>query len=64
VKTKINRGRDRSVEKQLAASMNREQAEREEWRRLGREERVVEMRGYLKGSWNTGIRLSFRERVK
>jgi hypothetical protein len=28
------RGRDRSAEKQLAASMNREQAEREEWWRL------------------------------
>jgi hypothetical protein len=43
-----NRGRDRSAEKQLAASMNREQAERGEWRRLGREEREVEMRVYLR----------------
>jgi hypothetical protein len=34
VEERNNGGRDRSAEKQLAASMNREQAEREEWWRL------------------------------
>jgi hypothetical protein len=43
-----NRGRDRSAEKQLAASMKREQAERGEWQRLERGEREVEMREYLR----------------
>jgi hypothetical protein len=41
-----NRGRDRSAEKHLATSMNREQAKRGEWRWLEREEREVEMREY------------------
>jgi hypothetical protein len=43
-----NKGRDRSADKKLAASMNREQSERGEWQRLGREEREVEMREYLR----------------
>jgi hypothetical protein len=63
VKKIINRERDQSAEKQLAASMNREQAERGEWRRLGREEREVEMREYLRKLDHKNLTI-FREQVK